>query len=107
MESFSVSCQRSACACPYFSGNVLLSSRGGGPIFDIEVRHLGEVTDVTGDDGEAVHESNGSDVKVLAPYTDALPLPLPKDGISILLVEKDVPLAEVGDGLDKGNMTLR
>lgn len=76
------------------------------PILDLEVGYLGEVTDIAGDDGEAVQKSNGGNAKVLGADTDALLLQLAKESVSLCVKEKEVPLTEVVDGLNEGGVAV-
>ncbi len=68
---------------------------------------MGEVTDITRDNGEAVQKSDSSNAKVLRANADALQAQLSKNGISLFGKEKDVPWIEVVNSADKGSMPLR
>ena len=68
---------------------------------------MGKVVDVTCDEGEAVQKGDGCNAQVLAADTDALLPQLSEDSVRSVVKEKNVPLAEIVDGLDESSVTLR
>jgi hypothetical protein len=68
---------------------------------------LGKVTDVTGHDGKAGKEGNGSNTQVLTTDADTLGTQLAKHGVSCFMKSENIPLAELGDHLDESNVPLR
>jgi hypothetical protein len=70
------------------------------------VRNLRKITDVTGDKGKAVQESDGCDTKILRADADALPLQTLKERKCLLVKEKNIPPTEIENGLYESNVTV-